>query len=368
MSAAAEPTVLGARLAPVLPRTRRLGAWMRRRLFNGPHNVLLTAFALWLLYETLPGLLRWAVMEAVWQAADSAACSAANGACWAVIGEKWRVFLFGTYPYEEHWRAGLATALLIALCIATAIQRLRRPPLLLAWVCGAALALLLLHGELLGLRIVRTEQWGGLPLTMLLFVGSVAGGLPLAVMLAMGRRSPLPFLRVLCTTYIEFMRGIPLVNVLFMASLMIPLFLPPGISVDKLLRALLGMTLFFAAYSAEVIRGGLQSIPAGQYEAARALGFGYWGMHLRVVLPQALGAVIPPLVNDVIRAFKNTSFVLIIGLFDLLGATSAAMAEPRWARHYVEAYLFVALIYLAACTSMSRYGDAVERRIQRRSH
>ena len=364
----AVPAMKPMRALPVAPWMRRTAIWARHRLFSGPANIAVSVLALLLLAVTVPGLIDWALIHARFQVADPAECIDASGACWAVIGEKWRVFLFGTYPYDQQWRAGLASALLIALCAATIASWFSRVPLALAWVLGAAASLALLHGGVAGLPLVRTEQWGGLPLTMLLFVGSVAGGMPLAVLFAMGRRSALPFVRVLCTTYIELLRGVPLVNVLFLASLMIPLFLPPGITVDKLLRALLGMMLFFAAYAAEVVRGGLQSVPDGQADAARALGLGYWGAHARVLLPQALHAVAPALVNDVVRAFKNTSFVLIIGLFDLLGATSAAMAEPRWARFYVEAYLFVGMIYFVACTALSRYGDAVQHRLRQRRH
>lgn len=352
------------RAAPEAPRLRRLLAWARRRLFDGPVNIALTILALWLLARVLPAMLDWAVFDARWRVAGPAECRVAAGACWAVIGEKWRVILLGTYPYEQHWRPGLASAVLIGLCVATASMPAWRRVLATAWALGAGGALLLLHGGVPGLPVVPTEQWGGLPLTLILFLGSVAGGMPIALLLALGRRSDLPVIRVACTSYIELLRGVPLVNVLFLASLMIPLFLPPGITVDKLVRALLGMMLFFAAYAAEGVRGGLQSVPYGQVEAARALSFGYWGLQLRVVLPQALTAALPPLLNDIIRAFKNTSFVLVIGLFDLLGATSAAMSEPLWSRFYVEAYLFVALIYLVGCTAMSRYGDAVERRLR----
>lgn len=340
-------------------------AWIKRSFFNGPVNtalsVVLVALALWL----GPRVIDWAFLGAVFRTSDPNTCRAATGACWAVVTEKHRVMLFGTYPYDQQWRGAVAVLLIFAMMLASTVRRFWSWGLLAAWTVALGLALLLQFGGVLGLPYVPTTRWGGLPLTMLLFVGTVLGGLPLAVLLALGRRSELPAIRVLSIGYIETIRGVPLINVLFMASLMIPLFLPEGVNFDKLLRAQVGMVLFFAAYAAEVVRGGLQAVPRGQYEAADSLGATAWDRTVKIILPQALRIVIPPLVGDIIRAFKNTSLLLIIGLFDILGGTMAALEDPNWSRFYAEAYLFVALIYFVVSFSMSQYSQHLERDLAR---
>lgn len=342
-----------------------MAAWLRRNFFSSPLNaaltVLLVALAAWL----GPRVVDWALVGAVFHTADPEDCRKATGACWAVIAEKHRVMLFGTYPYDQHWRGVIAVSLIFAMMLASTVRAFWSWRLLLAWVAVLAAALALQFGGFLGLPHVPTTRWGGLPLTMLLFLGTVAGGVPLAIVLALGRRSDLPAIRMLSIGYIEAIRGVPLVNVLFMASLMIPLFLPEGVNFDKLLRAQVGMILFFAAYAAEVVRGGLQAVPRGQYEAADSLGASTWDRTVRIVLPQALRIVIPPLVNDIIRAFKNTSLLLIIGLFDVLGGTMAALEDPHWSRFYAEAYLFVASIYFVVCFSMSQYSQRLEASLAR---
>lgn len=268
--------------------------------------------------------------------------------------------LFGTYPFEQQWRGYAVIAIVIGLIAASTVRRLWSAGLIVAWALGLALALALQFGGFLGLAFVPTSLWGGLPLTLFIFVGTIVGGMPLAVLLALGRQSRLPVIQKLSVGYIETIRGIPLVNILFMAALMFPLFMPEGVNFDKLLRAQVGMIMFFAAYTAESVRGGLQAIPRGQYEAADSLGVSYWERTLKIVLPQALRIVIPPIVNDVIRAFKNTSVLVIIGLLDLLGGTMAALEDPRWTRFYVEAYLFIAVLYFAFCFSMSQYSQKLE--------
>lgn len=237
---------------------------------------------------------------------------------------------------------------------------------LAAWAASGLGAMILMGGGVPGLPRVGTDLWGGLPLTLLIFVGTVAGGLPLAVLLALCRRSNLAVLRGSCVALIEVVRGVPLLAVLFIASLVFPLFIPERLTLDKLLRAEVGMVLFFAAYAAEIVRGGLQAIPPGQEEAAAALGLRYWPRTWTVILPQALRAVVPPLVGDTIRAFKNTSFVSILGLFDMLGATKAALEDPAWVRYAPEAYLFVYGIYFGFCFLLSLYGGGLERRLAAR--
>ena len=233
----------------------------------------------------------------------------------------------------------------------------------MAWLIAVAACFALMLGGVFGLSEIKTSQWGGLPLTMIFFVGTVVGGLPMAVILALGRRSNMPAVKAVCVAIIEIIRGVPLITVLFMTSLMLPLFFPDGFNMDKVLRAGVGMTIFFGAMSAETVRGGLQAIPKGQLEAADALGLGYWQTTIKIVLPQALRIVIPALMGDIIRAFKNTSLVLIIGVYDILGATKAALSEPLWMNYYKEAYLFIALLYFVFCYSMSKYSQDVERRL-----
>ena len=208
---------------------------------------------------------------------------------------------------------------------------------------------------------------GGLPLTMIVFMTSVVLGLPLAVVLALGRRSHLPVIRAVCIGIIEIVRGLPLVSVLFMMIIILPLFLSSDLTIDKLLRALIGMVVFFGAYAAEVVRGGLQAIPSGQYDAAKALGLSYWPSMFKIVLPQALRIVIPALMNDIIRVFKNTTFVLIIGIFDILGATKASLRDVDWVRYSTEAYIFIALVFFIYCFDMSRYSQFIEKRLLRES-
>ncbi len=340
-------------------------AWLRRNLFNGPYNTALTVLVGLALILILPDLLRWALLDAVWATDDPRTCRAATGACWAVVGKKRWVMLFGTFPYEEQWRAVLAVALMIGLAGTSAFRRFWSYRLLVAWVAALAVVLTLLLGGIFGLAPVSTHQWGGLPLTLLLFFGTVVCGLPTAILLALGRRSRLPVIKALSIGVIEIVRGTPLLVVLFMASLLFPLFVPEELTIDKVLRAQVALILFFGAYAAEIVRGGLQAIPDGQYEAADAIGLSYWQRTRRIILPQALRIVLPALMNDIIRAFKNTTFVSIIGLFDVLGATKAALEDLDWVLFAPEAYLFVFLLYFVFCFSMSKYSESVERELRK---
>jgi general L-amino acid transport system permease protein len=338
--------------------------WARRNLFDTVPNTLLTLAALWLLAEIVPPLLRWGLFDAVWSpAGGAAACREGTGACWALMGEKNRLMLFGVYPYDQHWRPALATALVVALLATSALRRFWRPWLAWAWGGGLVAVAALMWGGVAGLSPVETAQWGGLPLTLGLAVLGIVLAFPLSILLALGRRSDMPAIRALSVGYIELVRGVPLVSVLFMASVMFPLFLPEGVTVDKLLRALVGITLFTAAYLAEAVRGGLQAIPRGQEEAADALGLSYWQKMRKIVLPQALRLVIPPIVNQFISCFKDTSLVTIVGLYDLLAATKAALADPDWRPFFVEGYIAAALVYWAFCFFMSRYSQWLEREL-----
>jgi general L-amino acid transport system permease protein len=310
-------------------------------------------------------LVQWGIVNAIWwlpEGAGSEACRAARGqgACWAVVAERFRFILSGTYPYAEQWRPAVACVLFAALYAASAIRRWWRWPLIGLWIVMPAAAALLLRGGLFGLPEVPTEFWGGLPLTLLLATVGFAAAFPLGIGLALGRRSELAAIRGLCVAYIELVRGVPLVTFLFMAAVMFPLFVPQGLAVDKVLRAQVAFIMVMAAYLAEVVRGGLQAIPRGQYEAAASLGLSYWPSMLLVVLPQALRLSVPALVNTFVAFFKDTSLVIVIGLFDLLGAAKAVIVDARWVGFGVEVYLFAGAIYFAICFGVSQYSRRLE--------
>lgn len=354
----AAPTVdLG---RPPASATRSWLDWLRAKFFGSVASSIFTIALIAAAVMILPPLVRWAFLDSLWVTDDPAACRTIAGACWAVVTEKHRVMLFGTYPYEQHWRGLLAVGIVMTLIVALTVRRLWSTALFITVPIGLTAALALQFGGFLSLPYVPTALWGGLPLTLLIFIGTVVGGMPVATLLALGRQSRLPVIRSLSIGYIETIRGIPLVNILFAAALLFPLFMPAGVNFDKLLRAQVGMIMFFAAYTAESIRGGLQAIPRGQFEAADSLGVSAWDRTVKIVLPQALRIVIPPIVNDVIRAFKNTSVLVIIGLLDVLGGTMAALEDPHWSRFYVEAYLFIALLYFLFCFSMSQYSQRLE--------
>jgi general L-amino acid transport system permease protein len=352
---------LAPRPAPASDTPVGIWAWLRRNLFNGPASTALTIVIGIVAVLVVPDLFAWAIADSVWSTADPARCREAAGACWAVIAEKHRVILFGTYPFDQQWRGVLVVAIIVGLLLASSFRALWSRWLIAAWLVATAAVLIVQRGGVLGLEEVPTTHWGGLPLTLMLFLGTVVAGTPLAIALALGRRSDLPIIKALSVTFIEVVRGVPLVNVLFAASLMFPLFMPESFNLDKLLRAQLGMIIFYAAYTAEAVRGGLQAIPRGQYEAADALGVSYWSRTRWIILPQALRIATAPLVNDIIRAFKNTSVLSVIGLFDILGGTMAALEDPSWSRYYLEAYLFVALLYFGFCFTMSQYSQKLER-------
>lgn len=344
------------------PKVRR-GAigWMRANLFDGWFNTTLTILAVYLLIEIVPPAIRWLFIDAVWSLAPAEECREADGACWSFVRHRYRVMLFGTYPYAEQWRPLLGMILLVGVALASCIRRFWHPWLAAVWVGALIVYITLLGGGVLGLTPVRTEQWGGLPLTLMLaFVGIVVA-FPISVLLALGRRSNMPIIKALCIAYIELIRGVPLITLLFMASFMLPLFMPTGVSIDAVLRAQVAIIIFVSSYLAEVIRGGLQALPKGQYEAGQALGLSYWQLQLKVILPQAIKITIPPIVNTYIGMFKDTSLVAIIALTDLLLATRQAYADPHWRPYFIEGYIFISIIYWAFCYYMSKYSQYLER-------
>ncbi|WP_459616802.1 amino acid ABC transporter permease [Bordetella sp. 2513F-2] len=339
------------------------GHWIRTRLFSSPLNILLTLLAVWFIIMAVPALIDWALIQATYSGtADQ--CRASSGACWAFIVEKHRLILFGTYPYDEQWRPLLACIILVAVVVCSGMRRFWNASLAVIWVVGLAAVAVLMWGGVLGLSHVENSRWGGLPITLILSTFGIAIAFPFGVLLALGRRSRMPAIKALCVVYIELIRGVPLISLLFMSSVMLPLFLPEGFSIDKLLRAQIAIILFAAAYIAETVRGGLQAIPKGQYEGADSLGLTYWQQMRKIILPQALKIVIPPLVSIFIALFKDTSLVVIIGIFDLTLAAKAALADAAWRGFSVEAYVFIALIYFAFCYSMSKYSQALEKRLQ----
>ena len=348
------------RRAPPIESKSLLG-WIHANLFNSVYNAIMTLFAVWAIFVTIPEFFRWAFLDSVWYTKDPMVCREATGACWAVVAEKYSVMLFGTFPYEERWRGILSIAIIIGIAITSGFQRLWSYTLFYAWLVAIAVVLILMLGGIFGLTPTGTHQWGGLPLTLILFVGTIAGGLPMSVFLALGRRSKLPVIKAFCVGIIEITRGVPLIAVLFMASMMFPLFMPEGINFDKVLRAQIAMMIFFAAYGAETVRGGLQAISAGQHEAAEAIGLTYWQKNRKIILPQAIRIVIPALMNEIIRAFKNTTFISIIGLFDILGATTASLQDPLWVSYAIEAYIFIFVLYFCFCFVMSKYSQWVEK-------
>jgi general L-amino acid transport system permease protein len=336
--------------------------WLRNNLFSSFFNTILTFFSLYLLYIIIPPIVQWAFVNADWFGESSDACTS-GGACWVFISVRFGQFMYGFYPADEYWRVNLAFILLVVLIMALLIVPKKGWLSIFTLLGYPIIAFFLFYGGVFGLEVVETSQWGGLMLTLILATVGIVLSLPLGVLLALGRRADnMPVVKSLCIVFIEFWRGVPLITVLFMASVMLPLFLPEGVNFDKLLRAVIGIVLFQSAYMAEVVRGGLQAIDKGQYEAAEALGFGYWKSTRLIILPQALKLVIPGIVNTFIGLFKDTTLVLIIGLFDLLAVVQAAFADAHWLAYAVEGYVFVAVVYWVFCFGMSRYSQHLEAR------
>lgn len=337
-------------------------AWLRRLragLFGSFGNTLitvLTALALWLV---VPPFVRWAIIDAVWTG-TSQDCAHAAGACWAFIGAKFNFIIFAFYPPALHWRPLLVLVILAALLVVTAIPRFWRRELLLAWLAGILGAWTLMAGTFTP-PAVPSNQWGGLPITLLAWTVCFGLATPLAIGLALARASDMRGIRVLAVAFIELMRAVPFIAVLYVAMLILPMALPGGALIDKTIRAMIMTTLFWSAYVAEIVRGGLQAIPPGQEEAAKALGLGYWRTVRLVILPQALRTVVPAMVNQAIGFLLATSLLAVIGIFDLLNAARASTTDPDWLGFYDEAYMLVALIYFVMCFGGSRYSLWLEK-------
>jgi general L-amino acid transport system permease protein len=360
--------------APMSPPVTERGAlrWIRQNLFSSVFNSTLTLLLIALLVWIVPPLLKFLVIDATWSGADREACLATParpevGACWAFVREWYSFFIYGPYPLDQRWRVDVFFGL---LAFGTAwllwLEAPRRDlGALFYFVVLPIVSVALLRGfPALGLPIVETALWGGLLVTLVVASVGIVVSLPIGILLALGRRSDMPAVRLFSVLFIEFVRGVPLITVLFMASVMLPLFVPPAWSPDKLMRALVGIALFSSAYMAEVVRAGLQSIPKGQYEAASALGLGYWRTLQAIILPQALTVTIPNIVNSFIALFKDTTLVFIVGIFDFLRTIEVARVDPRWATPVTSftGYAFAALFYFVACHLMSRYARSIEQR------
>jgi general L-amino acid transport system permease protein len=346
--------------------------WIRQNLFNGWFNTLLTLFSLYLIWLVVPPLIQFLVIDAVWTGTSREDCLAEKvgrpvGACWPFVRAKFSQLVYGFYPLDQRWRVDLTFALGAALLVPLLIPRVPYKALnaILFFGVFPIVAFVLLVGGVFGLQHVETRAWGGLLVTLVVAVTGIVVSLPLGILLALGRRSRLPIVRLLSVIFIEFWRGVPLITVLFFATYMLPLFLPNTWTINGLLRVLVGVALFSAAYMAEVVRGGLQAIPRGQYEGAMALGLGYWKMTGLIVLPQALKLVIPGIVNNFIGLFKDTTLVMIVSIFDFLGQLRAAFADANWATPVTlfTGFAFAGIVYFFFCFGMSRYSLFVERRL-----
>jgi general L-amino acid transport system permease protein len=350
-------------------------AWARANLFGSWWSTAITFLLGYLVLRFAASFVIWAVINAIWTVPyspqgvpDTSVCQNAKGigACWAIIPDKYRLILLGRYPYDQQWRPAICVVLFIALYVVSAMRRFWRKELALIWIATLVVVGVLMWGGVLGMPLVTEDQWGGLPITLILATLGLACAFPLSVFVALGRRSTdLPAVKLLCVLYVELIRGVPLVALLFMASVMFPLFMPDGVNIDKLLRAQVAFILFTGAYLAEVVRGGLQTLPKGQAEAADALGLSYWKKTAFIILPQALRLVIPPLVNTFIGSFKDTSLVLIVGLFDLLTMGKVALSDPPWQSFPTEVYFALAVVYFVFCFAMSKYSRGLEQELAR---
>ncbi|MCP4284893.1 MAG: amino acid ABC transporter permease [Gammaproteobacteria bacterium] len=338
--------------------------WLRANLFPSALNTLLTLLSIYIIYLVFVPAVSWVFINSNWVGDSREACTS-GGACWVFILARFDQFMYGFYPESEYWRINLAFAILVVLLVLLNIKQVpRKGWLALFTLIGyPVIAYYLFYGGAFGLEVVETSRWGGLSLTLVLSIVGIVASLPIGIMLALGRNSQMPIAKAASIIFIEFWRGVPLITVLFMSSVMLPLFLPEGTSFDKLLRAMIGIVLFESAYMAEVVRGGLAAIPKGQYEAAKALGLNYWKSMSLIILPQALKLVIPGIVNTFIALFKDTTLVLIIGLFDLLTTVEAGFKDSNWLGYALEGYAFAALVYWIFCFSMSRYSQNLERKL-----
>jgi general L-amino acid transport system permease protein len=340
---------------------RRAFSLIRERLFATPLDAVITLMIAFLLWRTFVPVIEWMLIDATFSGTTRADCTSA-GACWVFVRARFGQFMYGLYPPAERWRVDLAGLILVVTVAALSWKALpwRRTFAVAAFIVLPPLGIWLLAGGF-GLRAIETREWGGLMLTIFISIYAALIAIPLGILLALGRQSRLPVIRMLSVIFIEFWRGVPIIAVIFLASILLPLIMPAGVGVDRLARAVIGLGLVIAAYMAEAVRGGLQAVPEGQHEAATALGLGYWRSTSFIVLPQAIRIALPAMTNEFIALVKNTTLVLIVSILDLLGIAQAALADPNWVGMNKEAYAFAGLLYWLGCFSLSRVGLAMER-------
>ena len=334
--------------------------WLHGNLFNSWFNSLLTIAILLVLYKLVPPLFSWAFLHSAWDT-PAEVCREIDGACWSVIPQNISFIVFGFFPDGQQWRPTIAMLLMLGLVFYSKDRKHWKKSLGIYWLIGLIVMGTLMHGGIFGMPVVETDQWSGLPLTFMLALFGMVAAYPLGVLLALGRRSKMPAIKTLCVVYIEMIRGVPLISLLFMSSVMFPLFLPEGVTIDKVLRAQIAIIMFTAAYIAEVVRGGLQAMPRGQFEAADSLGLNYRQTMRLIILPQALKIVIPPSVGILLSAFKDTSLVVIIALYDVLKTTKVTLSNPKWTGYSTEAYIALAVFYFICCFAMSNYSRKLEK-------
>jgi general L-amino acid transport system permease protein len=340
-------------------------ARLRQRLFATPIDAAITLVCLTIVWRISVPLVHWLLLDATWHGTSRDDCKG-SGACWVFVRVRFSQFMYGQYPVSERWRVDIVGALWVLVTAALSWRGLphRRLATLAAVVVLPIVGIVLLHGGWgTGLSLVETREWGGLMLTLFLTIYAGLIAIPLGILLALGRRSRLPLVRFASMVFIEFWRGVPIITVIFLASLLLPLIMPTGFDLDRLARAVIGLAFVIAAYMAEAVRGGLQAVPDGQTEAAQALGLGYWRIQRMIVLPQALRIALPAMTNEVISLFKSTTLVLIVSIFDLLGIAQAALADPAWVGMNMEAYVFAGAIYWFACFALSQWSRRRERRL-----
>ncbi len=338
---------------------------VRKNLFSSPFNCVLTVACAVFFISIAYKFIDWAFLSSVWRAEDEPSCKGATGACWSVIDARHRIIFFGLFPFEEHWRSTVACVVMIATIVASCVPWFwSTAKLSILWLAGFFTFYILMHGGVFGLTVITPERWGGLALTIFIFAAVSIIGMPLSIVLALGRRSKLPAIAWLFGLFIDFFRSLPLLTILFTAAVITPFLLPGWLQGDKLYRVIVGFAIFFACYQAENIRAGLQAIPPGQDEAGLTLGLSYMQRVTRIQLPQAFRNSLPAIVNQFVITFKETSIVTIVGFFEILASGSAAFGTGKWTVYYIEVYVFIGAIYFIFVFSLSRYGAYLERKLR----
>jgi len=337
---------------------------LNKNINSNNFNAVLTLLTLFIILKSISPLINWFFLDANFIGSSKEDCTG-DGACWVFIKVWFRRLIYGMYPDPEQWRINIAFLSLFTLVGITffAPAKFKKYFILFLIFIYPFIGIKLIGGGDFGLTYVETAAWGGLSLTFIISAFAIIFCFPIGVFLALGRRSNLPAIKYISIGFIELWRGVPLITVLFMASVMFPMFLPDGTFIDKLIRVLFAITMFEAAYMAEVVRGGLQALPKGQYEAARSLGMGYWRMNFLIILPQALKLVIPGIANTLLALVKDTPLIFVVGLMELAGMIRLAKTNPKWLGMAMEGYVFAGLVFWVICYAMSRYSQNLEKKL-----